>query len=445
MMEKIKKTLIFLGIIMIFIIIVIIIIKHKNVSVKNETENYADEESIIDDTFKHIEMSSEFFSLLECVNNYYKNIGIIKADDSDIIQDYGEEYAQEIKEDANNTIAQILDEEYKKEYSTDVAEKYSFTDEDEKVILNDVVYYNINSDETIYLANGYLLNYNTYNEEEIKLIIIMNYNNYSYNILEKDYIENTAWNNIKVGDKVDKNELNFKTVLKEFNKFEDVEVSDEEIAKEYFYIYKINALHNSKRAYELVDSNYKESCFKDINQYVKYIEKNRIDVSNAEVSKYKVNIEDGYKQYICLDSNGKYYIFKEDTIMNFTVMLDTYTVDIPEFVLEYNKNEDTVKIGYNINNIVDAINNYNYRFIYNKLNSSFKSSKYSNETELEEDVEDIFFENNKLEINNIEKESEYYKCETTITNIDNTSETKKVTFFIKLNEGTDFEISFSTE
>lgn len=53
-------------------------------------------------------------------------------------------------------------------------------------------------------------------------------------------------------------------------------------------------------------------------------------------------------QYICVDQTGKYLIFKEKSIMDYEIILDTYTIDLPEFVEQYNSSSEDKKVQFNI-------------------------------------------------------------------------------------------------
>ena len=54
----------------------------------------------------------------------------------------------------------------------------------------------------------------------------------------------------------------------------------------------------------------------------------------------------------------------ESNITNYEVVLDTYTIDLPEFLEKYNKNSDEIKCGMNIQKLFDAINDEDYSYVY---------------------------------------------------------------------------------
>ena len=55
-----------------------------------------------------------------------------------------------------------------------------------------------------------------------------------------------------------------------------------------------------------------------------------------ELSKLQVNYFDDEKQYVAYSNYSDYYIFQVKDVMDFSVLLDQYLVDIPQFVTKYN-------------------------------------------------------------------------------------------------------------
>ena len=130
--------------------------------------------------------------------------------------------------------------------------------------------------------------------------------------------------------------------------------------------------------------------------------------------------------------------------MDFTINLDTYTIDTKEFLDKYNEENDKGKAEMNIEKIFQAINRKDYNYIYNYLDESFRNSYYPNVEKLE-----TFFENNLFEINTIE--SKDYKNEGDIQMFDiivhdkNGNESKNMTIIMKIKENTDFVTSFNVQ
>ena len=160
---------------------------------------------------------------------------------------------------------------------------------------------------------------------------------------------------------------------------------------------------------------------------------------------YQVTEEDGYKQYVLLDQDDRYYIFKETSENKEEIFLDTYTVDLPEFLDRYNGADDEYKVGYNVEKFISAINDGDYKYAYNLLDETFRRNNYPSQGDLENFVKTNFFENNEIQHNNVEKQGNQFVYGITIINKDNESERKNITVIMELGEETDFVMSFSID
>ena len=60
----------------------------------------------------------------------------------------------------------------------------------------------------------------------------------------------------------------------------------------------------------------------------------------SEEQEFQKEDYEEYVQYVCLDNKGDYTIIKEYGPMNYTLILDTYTIDLPEFKVEYESKKD---------------------------------------------------------------------------------------------------------
>ena len=121
--------------------------------------------------------------------------------------------------------------------------------------------------------------------------------------------------------------------------------------------------------------------------------------------------------------------------------LDSYTIESQENIQKYNTLTDTNKVSANIRKIIEAINNKDYNYIYNKLNEEYKNNKFPNINQLINYINNNFYDVNLVGNGTAELEANVYIAKIQITS--NKSEIKQVTILVRLLEGTDFEISFS--
>lgn len=228
----------------------------------------------------------------------------------------------------------------------------------------------------------------------------------------------------------------------EYNEFEFLNVSTEDLIQIYFNRYKDNMLNDIQKAYNILDKEYREKRFGDINGYKSYIDKNYDKVGQAILISYKLDsTNNGYTQYVCLDQYGNYYIFRENAIMDYTVILDTYTIDLPEFLEKYNNANEQQKVALNIDKFMQAINAGDYKYAYNCLADSYKNNYFKTQESFEAYAKQNFYANNNVQYNNFEQQGDVYTYSVVLTNKD-TNEQMNKTFIMKLGEGTEFEMSF---
>lgn len=271
----------------------------------------------------------------------------------------------------------------------------------------------------------------------------------SYLILNIDILNDTFSIEIvnSEGDFEDKEYSNIEAIENKGNNiYNDPYKMNEETIETYMSNYKKVALAYPEIAYEyFLDNNYKKAKFGSVDNYKKYVEENREKIMGIVIDKYQVNEQNGYTQFIGIDKDENQYFFNSTTGVDFKLLLDYYTVDIPQFTEKYNVASDTEKIAYNIQKCLDAMNNDDYAYMYSKLSENFKNSNYSTKEEFREFLSQKLFDKNEITDISAELEGEVYVCDVTISNKNNTKETKKITIIMQLNEGTDFVMSFNVE
>ena len=178
-----------------------------------------------------------------------------------------------------------------------------------------------------------------------------------------------------------------------YNKYDTIVKEDEEIISDYFNQYKNSLIYDKKEAYELLDKDYREKRFKDFENFENYVNKNIKNLYLATLDKYQVKNKNDYIQYICVDTEGRYYIFNQYSIAEFRLMLDAYTLDLPEFLEKYNSTNEQGKVVLNIQKFIDAINSYDYNYAYNCLSTGFKTNYFK--TRIKKDQQKV-----SLTINN---------------------------------------------
>ena len=80
--------------------------------------------------------------------------------------------------------------------------------------------------------------------------------------------------------------------------------------------------------------------------------------------------------------------------MKYTVILDTYTVDVLAYKNEYDKAEAEKKVELCLNRFFEAINNQDYEKAYSYLNKTFKDEEFSTLEEFIQYVKTYWFKFN---------------------------------------------------
>lgn len=239
---------------------------------------------------------------------------------------------------------------------------------------------------------------------------------------------------------------NFDTNIKENNENKIIQtVSNyEESVKEYIDLYKRLALGAPEQMYNLLDEEYRNTKFRSVENFKNYIAKNKQKIIGIKAEKYQATKNDEYTQFVCIDQNENYYIFREYAVLNYKVILDTYTIDLPEFTEKYAKATNEEKVLLNIQKCFEAINNKDYEYVYGKLDETFKKNNFKNESGFENYIKNNFFEKNKMQPIKAEKQGEFYVYDLNIkdnSKTDSKSFNKK--FIMQLKDNTDFVMSFN--
>lgn len=434
---KRKKTLILLMIIVVIIIISIVVALlllttsnngevANNNTVSEENNNETEAEPQINET--------KYYNITNVVRTY---LGAL--DKSKYILSDGTNYSED--ESTKESIYNLLSTEYIEsnnitvenvyDYVKDLNENITFVPLDMRIsqgqnvdkflVYGNIVYMDSQDLEKVYVIVNIDNTKNTFSIEPINSEEISNINDFKFestlNTIEKNY-SNTYLNN---------------------------NMSDEDISKEKFNNFKLLILRKSENLFYLLNEEYRNKKFGDYNGFSQYIDSNYDRLRTINLSMYQVTEEDGYKQYVLLDQDDRYYIFKETSENKEEIFLDTYTVDLPEFLDRYNGADDEYKVGYNVEKFISAINDGDYKYAYNLLDETFRRNNYPSQGDFENFVKTNFFENNEIQHNNVEKQGNQFVYGITIINKDNESERKNITVIMELGEETDFVMSFSID
>lgn len=256
-------------------------------------------------------------------------------------------------------------------------------------------------------------------------------------------------NNVNSIDEVQISKDTKKIEVNDYNQFVSTTINVPNLINRYIANYKKLCKTYPDLAYCYLDKEYREKRYGSLEEFKTEIAK---EDALAEINKdsimekYQVQQQEGYRRIVCIDEKGKYYIINETSTMQYTLILDTYTINIPEFLEKYQKANAQEKVILNIDKFMQAINDKNYKFAYSVLADSFKERNFKTLTDFENYAKSNFYENNKFSYEKFGNEADmYYTYEVKMTEASQEISFKTKTFIVLLKDGTDFEISFNLD
>ena len=410
-MKKIKYIILILILILVICISCILLLNKNNVN-KKEKNNLDSEHPtyIIDKNIEKLNNQNQYYVLLECIKSF-SNYAINKN---------------------NNAIEAIT----MQKNVENIIEEYSLTNVDDLCI------------EEVYVLKGYT--YHTYyikwkenimSSKYFYMIANLDFANYTYKLTT---ISESEYNKLVSENKTSEEDL---TITKnKYNQFQDLNVTKEDMSRNYLNDYINKALNYPELAYNLLDEEYRNKRFESIEDYKNYISDNKKHIENITMVQYGEKDKENYKEYTVVDNFDNYYTIKEKGIMNYTILLDNYTIKSDEFITTYNKASEAQKVATNIEIFMKMINNKAYKNAYNCLASEFKQNYFKTADEFKNYVQENFYDTNYISVSNVQTKSNVYTCTANISSgISVAADEMEKSFVIKLKPNAEFELSFEVE
>ena len=453
-----KKVLITIMIILLLIIIGIlclIILEKNNKELENiDLHQHTDEEmaNAWKQTFEEVESYDIYYTVRGILNNYITMIKEANGDeyfDFERLEQPRNETISELEEDSINSIYNMFDKRYIEECNINeqtirtLAEQYRQEGDYSENVIYDLKI------EKMYVADistqiSFVLVNFSINGIDDSMLIKLDLENSTYSMFGQEYLKDKGYDeNTEVTNmEIDKNSI----ISNDYNNFDFINADDKYIINEYFSEYQTELLSNIDTAYALLDQEYKEKKYENPQEFREYVEENYDTLQNMYLKRYLINQFDEYKEYVCLDENNHYYIFIERSLTDYSVILDTYTIDLKDFTDKYNASDIPTKVGMNVEKVISAINDKDYRYVYNKLDETYRNNNFGSLDNFRAYIEENFYENNEMEYLEFSEEGETYIYGAKIKNAqEENSDGKEITIVMQLLEGTDFVMSFSMQ
>lgn len=434
-MKKIKKLMII--ILLVIIIVGALIVLLKKLNQKKEEGNISvdngEEVTQKSDEYGYVELSDYglYYSINDILSKY------VNLMTSNEVQDIEDEGSAEYTDSNQNMdiIYSLLDKNYVKNYNISVNNVknviYKLDDNAKIIPINIKIKYGENINTCI--VNTYIIGNNV---EEKKFIVRLDNKNETFSI---EFVNNDDIEYAKI--------INDDTInINEYNHFDVQIATNEQIAMNYLEQYKNLAENIPQIVYDnYLDDSYKELRFGSLEEYMKYIEDNKLELESIRTDKYLCNdLNDGKMEYVCKDQYDNVYVFDINSIFDYKIKLDNYTILTDKFKTEYQSANDNKKVQMNTDRFIQMLNRHDYKSSYNCISKEFKDNYFSTEDEFIDFIKQNFFDYNDLNFGDFSKEgANLFKYSIKIEDLTgNNEDGKNVNMIMQLNNDFDFEIAF---
>jgi len=293
---------------------------------------------------------------------------------------------------------------------------------------------------TTYITQIYLEDINNLNLEEKFYIVRMDSFNGTFSV--EPVLEKTnEIDKITVKDEQQKIEEN------DYNSYYLETISIERLVKIYMdHFINMTVKHPEIVYNKYLHDEYKLRRFGNVEEFKKYIERNKEEIDNIRATKYLVENEGEQKKYVLMDQYENTYEFYETRTMSYKVKYDIYTILSDNYKQTYKSANEQKKVMMNVNRWINMLNNRDYRTAYDFLDETYRNNKFGSAENFEKQMRELFPSKYKVEYDNFSSEGAIYLQPITFKEIDNeNSENINMTIIMKLLEETEFVMSYNIQ
>lgn len=437
-MKRLQSMIIVIASIIVILIISIIIIK-KNVGNRVELANNISNDEVSNNATENDFIQSDKISRLEytvvskAATTYIQTINKNNSMYLDINSNNETQY-----EERNKYILNLLSQSYitKNKINNNNLEQHIKLLE-EQLFFVPLIMKRVQSGEVkTYVVEGITINMSYEFKGKSTLIINIDYENKTFSI-EPTVIEYNEINTVDVISNIDK---------KNNNGYSTKDINVENIIKDYMNNLKRMMLAKPEIVYEYLDEEYRNKRFGSLDNFKEYIKKNLEEIKEIYIDKYLFNKIENYSQYIGVDKYNNMYIFNERDPLNYTILLDTYTINSDKFKKAYDESDNKYKVKMNVDKWIKMINNRDYETAYKCLDETFRNNNFASEEEFEKYMREKFPLHYKLSVGSTEEVNGLYKQRIILEDITGVSDEKiENTIIMQLKDNYEFVMSFGIE
>lgn len=231
----------------------------------------------------------------------------------------------------------------------------------------------------------------------------------------------------------------------EYNHYriDDINTSESVCIREIFERCSFDYQFDKNHLFTVLNENYRNTRFQNIDEFINYL--NTTNVLKGNIKDYQSEKVNEGIQYILRGSYNNYYVVNYNNIMNYNLILDEYTILSQKYLEVYNSSFPTVQAKSCIDRVRRAIDDKNYRFIYEKYNITQKNKDFQNYTDFVNFIKQSFYEQNTFEYLDFENiTNSIYKYQVKITDAsEKVLSYRKVFMTVTLKDNADFEINIT--
>lgn len=447
--KKLLKRLIITILVIIVIIIAILFLVGGNKEIKLNEATHKQVDPIINEKneYKKEESPTRFYTVEAALQKY---LDLVHLDYENQLKDEEIEEGKSTKasiygvskqEEKIDKILNLLDVNFIKEnnITNKNLDKYISIDEDE---IDDATITKMNVlEKEQFKTYGIEVQYITKSEKtniEYFIVTLDEFNS-TYMVEPLKDIENINEIELDANKNYDKIENK-----ENINKYSYVRIDDAEMSAKYFRQYKEMMIKNTEKAYNMLAKEYRDKRFGNYDKFKQYIEKNKQEISRTYIKQYLVNKTENGKEYICKGGNENVYVFNATSVTDYTVQLDTYTIETKEFKETYDMASEQNKIAMNIDKWILMLNNRDYEAAYNVLDETFRNENFGSLESFEEYMREMYPKYYNVDIQDVKKESNAYVTELYILQKDDAVEkiSIKNNIMMQLKDNREFVMSF---
>lgn len=438
-MKKSKKVIILIAVMTFILIVIAILLINVKLKEKRAKKEGEDLKLVMTLDVKETKEAKEFKNVNYCVSDFFTAI---------------------TNENTEKVIA-LLDEKYKKNKEINTTNALTVTNfingKFNYFFAKKINYKEVSlSQEYQYYVYGEIY-YDDYKQSSgIYIILNVDFVNNSYSIQfddrnakiteqEYDNIVNKLKSN-NTNEYIEATNSSFSQIkLNSYNSFPNNSTDKPDMLEEYLKNYSIMAVYNPEYAYnELLDKDYRNAKFKNIQEYKDYVEKNKNSILDTAIREYTSEYKEDYTEYFVVDTSDNYYTFKVKDTMQYTIVLDFYTIELDQIAQKYDAGTEQEKVAINIQKVIAALKDKDYEYVYNKLNENFRNSNFNTLEEFENRMKNIYTGKMSLAFKEFSNEGNIFIYDINLKGrtASNNRETN-MQILMRLKDNKDFEMSFS--